>query len=349
MANLQKTIIEIKTGTILKVALIILGLVFLYLIRDVVAIFLFSVVVASAVEPGAAWFNRHRIPWILSVLLVYVISFVILAILFSFIIPPLFNELTSFSSSIPKLINDIAAPGTLLEMIPFDISKALADNIQTFILELKSAIGDIAGGFFQATSSIFGGALSFALIIVVSFYLSVQEKGIENFFRVIVPKEYEEYVVSLWLRSRKKIGGWLQGQILLGVIIGVLVYLGLTILRVKLALSLAILSAIFELIPYFGPVLAAIPAILIAFFQKPVLGFYVLIFFIIIQQFENHLIYPVVIRKAIGVPPIIVILALIIGGKLGGFFGILLAVPIAAVIIEFLNDVAAKKQIGKEV
>jgi predicted PurR-regulated permease PerM len=102
----------------------------------------------------------------------------------------------------------------------------------------------------------------------------------------------------------------------------------LTVLQVKFALSLGILAALFEFIPIFGPILAAIPAIIIAFFQEPILGLLTLILFVIVQQLENHLIYPVVVRKTVGVHPIIVILAMIIGGQLGGFFGILLAIPL---------------------
>ena len=196
-----------------------------------------------------------------------------------------------------------------------------------------------------ATAAFFGGALSLILIIVISFYLSVQEHGIENFLKIVTPREYEGYILDLWARSRRKIGLWLQGQFLLGILVGVLVFLGLTILGVKYALLLAILTAIFEVIPVFGPVMAAIPAVGIAFLQKPVLGLSVLVLYFIVQQFENHLIYPLVVRKTIGVPPLLVVLALVIGGTLGGFFGLLLSVPIAAVLVEVVNDIARKKEI----
>ena len=129
----------------------------------------------------------------------------------------------------------------------------------------------------------------------------------------------------------------------MGLLVGTLVYLGLTVLQVRFALPLAVLASIFELIPIFGPIFAALPAIIIAFFQKPMLGLLTLVLFIIIQQLENHLIYPVVVRKTVGVHPIIVILAIIIGGQLGGFFGVLLAIPISAVVVEISNDIAVRK------
>jgi predicted PurR-regulated permease PerM len=186
---------------------------------------------------------------------------------------------------------------------------------------------------------IFGGVLSFVLIIVLSFYLAVQEAGIENFLRIITPNRHETYVMSLWKRTQIKIGLYMQGQLLLGLIIGILVFLGLTILGIKQALLLACLAAVFELIPIFGPILSAIPAILIGATSGGLsMGLIIAGLYTIIQQFENHLIYPLVVKKIVGVSPIIVILALIVGFKLAGFLGILLSVPISTAIMEYLND-----------
>jgi len=114
-------------------------------------------------------------------------------------------------------------------------------------------------------------------------------------------------------------------------------------------LLLAMLAAIFELIPIFGPILAAIPAVAVATVGGgPAVGLGVTLFYIIIQQFENHLLYPLVVKKVVGVPPLLVILALIIGAKLAGFLGIILSVPIAAAIQEFVHDIQKEKKILKE-
>jgi len=338
MPNITK--IEISTGTFIRALLVVLGLVFLYLIRDVVAVVLLSVVIASAIEPAAQWFMRYRLPRILSVLLVYIISFAILAAAFSLVIPPLFSEISQVSSK--SLFQ--TASGALFEFVP-ELPISISQTLTSLLDNAGVYLEQLAGGFFQATSLVFGGALSFILVVVISFYLSVQERGIENFLRIVTPIEYERYILDLWSRARKKIGGWMQAQILLGLLIGVLVYIGLTVLQIKFALSLAVVAAIFELIPVFGPVLAAIPAVLVAFLQKPILGLVIIIFYFVVQQFENHLIVPVVFKKAVGVPPILVVIALIVGGKLGGFLGLLLAVPLAAVLVEFLNDVVERKQI----
>ena len=120
-------------------------------------------------------------------------------------------------------------------------------------------------------------------------------------------------------------------------------------MQVEYALTFALLAAIFELIPIFGPILSAIPPVMVALIQSPTLALEVGILYIIIQQFENHLIYPLVVRKIVGVPSIMVILALVIGAQIGGFFGLLLAIPLAAVVIEVLDDLNYhKKQAVKE-
>ncbi|MCI5108633.1 MAG: AI-2E family transporter, partial [Candidatus Pacebacteria bacterium] len=144
-------------------------------------------------------------------------------------------------------------------------------------------------------------------------------------------------------RAEKKIGLWFQGQLLLVVIIAILTYLGLTLIGIEHSLLLAVLAGMFELIPLFGPILAGIPAVAIAFLTGGVTkALIVIALYLIIQQFENQLIYPLVVKKVVGVPAIIVILALIAGGTLAGFLGIILSVPIAAVLMELFVDLQKK-------
>ena len=157
---------------------------------------------------------------------------------------------------------------------------------------------------------------------------------------MVSPAKSEKYILNLWKRSQHKIGLWMQGQIVLAIIIAMLVFLGLTLLRVENALLLAVLAGMFEIIPLFGPILAAIPAVTLALVTNGMTSALLVIgLYIIIHQFENQLIYPLVVRKILGVPPIISILALIVGFKLAGFVGLLISVPLATMLMEFLNDV----------
>jgi len=193
-------------------------------------------------------------------------------------------------------------------------------------------------------AGVFGGFLSLILIIVLSFYFAVQETGIDDFLRVITPVKHQEYVINLWKRSKNKIGKWMQGQLMLSLILTVLVFLGLTLLDVKYALLLAVIAGILDLIPIFGSILAAIPAIIIAFVNDGLtLALLVTGLYLIVNQFEANLIYPLVVKKVVGVPPLLVILALIIGFQVAGFLGIILSVPVAAALQEFVSDLQKDK------
>ena len=163
--------------------------------------------------------------------------------------------------------------------------------------------------------------------------------------RIITPAAEQVYVLNLWKRSQEKIGKWIQGQLILAAIVGVLLYLGLTILGVPNALLLSLIAAAFELIPVFGQFIAAVPAVAVGFGSGGVTeALLVAGLYIVIQQFEANLIYPVVVKKVVGIPPLLVILSLLIGFKLVGFLGVLLSVPIAGAVQEFLSDVDKEKK-----
>lgn len=309
---------------------------------------LLSLVIASGIEPAAAWLQKRKIPRVLAVVFIYLAAFMFLGSMFYFIIPTTFSELTIFSDSIPAYLEKPFEAGIVDKIfgpLPVFMREALGSSFSF----LSQYIDNFTAGFFNFASVAVGGVVSFILIIVLSFYLSVQENGVENFLRIVIPTKHEEYAISLWMRWRRKIGYWLQGQILLGFIVGILVYLGLTILQVKYALTFAILAAIFELIPIFGPILSAIPPIIVALLESPWLGMEVAILYVIIQQFENHLIYPLVVRKIVGIPAVVVILALVIGANLGGLLGMLLAVPLATVAMIVLDDVNYRKKHPREI
>jgi predicted PurR-regulated permease PerM len=217
-------------------------------------------------------------------------------------------------------------------------------SLGEIVKQVSTSVSSLSNGFFSTASTIFGGVLSFLLVIVLSFYLSVESDGVTSFLRIVTPAKNEQYIISLWKRSQHKIGLWMQGQIVLAVIVAILVFLGLTLLRIDNALLLAVLAGVLEIIPLFGPIIAAIPAVTLALITNGMTSALVVVgLYIIVQQFENQLIYPLVVKKIVGIPPIVSILALIIGGKLAGFVGLIISVPLATMLMEFLNDVEKDK------
>ena len=136
------------------------------------------------------------------------------------------------------------------------------------------------------------------------------KKGIETFLGSVVPEKYEGYVIDLWKRSELKVGRWMQGQLLLALMVGLVVYIGLSIIGIKYALALGILAMVLEIVPMVGPVLAASPAVFLGFIQSPSLGLWLIVFYTVVQQLENHIIVPKVMQKAVGLNPIIIIIAM---------------------------------------
>lgn len=350
MDNSKHFTFNITSGAILKVLSFAILFAALYYMRDLVLVVLTAVVIASAIEPVILFFKKYKINRLLSVILVYLIFVIFVAGASYIFLPTLIADVSNFLTSLPQYIDKISLWNPLKEDIFSQNNSVVKElglgqplSLRELGVTFSESLNNPQEAILNTLSSIFGGFLSLVLIAVLSFYLAVQEDGVAIFLRIITPLKYEKYVIGLWKRSQLKIGLWMQGQILLGAIVAILVYLGLMIIGVPNALLLALLSFVFEIIPVFGPILAAIPAVLMGLSSGLSVGLFVLGLYLIIQQFENHLIYPLVVKKIVGIPPIMVILALIIGAKLAGFLGIILSVPIASVIVEYIDDIQKDK------
>lgn len=339
--------ISITTGTILATFGIALLVWLLFVLKDLVLIILTAVVLASAVEPGIQWFMKRRAPRLLAVALIYIIIFgTIFGVAYAFF-PPLLKETAGFSAQLPQYLEAINVDDVFNNTI-VNSAREVVDGVPTFqqyIGQFQNVFTATSAGAFKALAGVFGGVVSFILIVVLSIYFAVQETGVDDFLRVILPVQYQRYGVDLWKRSQVKIGLWMQGQLLLSLIAGVLTYLWLTILGVPYSFLLAIFAALTELIPVFGSYIAAAPAVAIGVSVGGVpMALGVIGGFIIINQLQSHLIYPLVVKKVIGVPPLLVIIALIAGAQLAGFLGVLLSVPLAAAISEFVGDIQKSKE-----
>jgi predicted PurR-regulated permease PerM len=353
--------LHISSGSILRAIFIVALCAMAWFLRDILLVLLTSVVFASAIEPITKWFIQHKVPRIPAIILIYAIIASLFGLVFYFFIPAVWADFNALASQLPKALqlelwnplqeSSNVAGTTVGDALSGAFPSSKASDVFGFA---QGTLG--TADIIQTFSVVFGGALSFVLIIVLSFYFAAQERGIEMFLKLVSPKKHQEYVVDLWRRSQEKIGQWFQGQIVLAVLMGVLVYLVLAILGVPNALFLALIAMIMEVIPVFGPILAAVPAVFIAFssgFSNALFtaapgfeaaGYMILVYFVM-QQLENHLIYPQIVNKVVGVPSMVSILALIVGAKTAGFLGIVLAVPVAAILVEYLQDVAKTKNI----
>lgn len=294
-------------------------------------LFLISVIMASAIDPLADTLYRKKVPRALSVLLVYA-AFVGLLVLVGFLlVPPISEQIKQigqadfydkFTEKVGLYRNELTSTG---------IGREIESSIRNFA-------GNFAGTLFQTTKGVVTGFVSVITVLVVSFYLTVEENGMKNVIKHLTPYRHQAYAMKLVNKIQRKMGAWVLGQLALSAVIFGLTYIGLIFLKVDFALVLALIAGILEIIPYIGPILSAIPAIFFAFLQSPGLALAVLILYVVIQQLENHVIVPVVMSKSVGLNPVIVILGILIGGSLGGIIGAVIAVPIISGISVFVSD-----------
>ena len=333
--------IDISYKTFVKFFLVLGGVAAVYFISDILAALLFAVVTASAIEPWILRFKKRGIPRIASVIFIYLSAFFVLAFLLYLVIPVIIAEFNSFQANIYSFQEKLFSGFKSYEDSRFGF---FLDDLQRFLANGPIDFSQFAGGVVGILSFIFGGFMSVTILVVVSFYLAAQENSVENFLRLMVPVEYEEYTVDLWSRSQGKMGRWLRGQMILALLVGVLVFIALTVLEVKYALLFAITAALLETIPVIGPILSAVPAVFVTFIEDPILGGGLILLYFMIQQIESQLFVPIIMKRTVGLNPLIVIIAILVGARFGGILGIFLAVPVASILVEFIMDTDKKKR-----
>lgn len=347
--NIKNMNINIPINTIIRV--VFWGFLVFAIIKlsNLLFVILTAIVIASFVESAVEKLKPRIKNRTLIVFFIYFLVIGIFVVLSYIFIPVFINEMSTLVDSLGKYIPQTSVLNTFQ---PYTIngakdvintissnSSSLSDVIQSG----QNLVSHMSGGFFNIFGQAFGGIFNVVLIFILSLFFSLTDRGVENFIRIVTPLKQEEYMIDLWRRTEKKIGLWFQGQMLLGLIMGVLVYLGLTIMGVKYSLLLAILTAICELIPY-GIFVATIPAALFAFLDGGITTSLVTVgLFLILHQFENYLIYPLIVKNVIGISPLVVILSVLIGGQLAGFWGIVLAIPCAVFLLELFEDIEKKK------
>lgn len=354
MNNATKNInLNISNGTILRVAFWILLFVSLIKLKNLVLVLLTAIVIASFVESAVYRFRKYIKNRVALVVIIYTLCVAILSGIFYIFLPIIVNEVSSLASEIGRYIPEQSMFGNISGST-FNDAKNVVSNIyhdaslEEIVRDAQNLANGVSGGFFPIIVSVFGGIVNLVLILIISFYLSVKEKGIDNFLRIIIPQAQEDYAIDLWKRTERKIGLWMQGQMLVGLIIGVLTYIGLVILGVKYALVLAIITAFSELIP-FGMILAFVPAAIFGYLDGGLTTTVMITgLYIVVQQLEGYFIYPLVVKKIVGISPLVVILSLFAGATLAGFWGIILSIPVAVLLLEFLNDIEKKKILARD-
>lgn len=329
--------INITSATILKVIAIFIVLYVAYLISGVLILFFVALVFSSALDPWVDWLKQKKVPRSLSVLIIYLIAFSVVALVLYLILPPMIKEINDISSNLPDYFNSIVSKYNALKN--FSAQHRVLDQLQGTLGVISNYLQSTASGVFFTVFNIFGGIFSFILVLVLTFYMVVEESAMKKIVWSIAPAKHQAYLMHLINRIQIKLGHWLRGTLILAMTLFTMAYLGLLILGVHYALILALLVGLFSFIPFMGAILGAIPALFIAFTQSPLMALFTLILFYIFHFIEDNFLYPKIMQKAVGLNPVISIMAMLAGFKLAGIIGAVLSIPVTTAIAVFAKDV----------
>lgn len=313
--------VDISHKTIFFIAGFLALLWALFVVRDVIVLLFVAIIFMSGLSPIVDTFQKKlKFPRVLAIGTVYLLLISAIGVLVTLVVTPLLEQTTNLVITLPKLVSSI---------VPAQyIDKSL----------LQTELGNFSKNALSFTLEIFNSFIAFVSVAVLTAYLLIERHNLDRLISQFFIGR-EDRVRRILGKIEDKLGSWLRGQVILSLIIGVLCYVALLAIGVPYAIPLAVLAGLMEVVPVIGPIISAIPAILVAYLLSPVAAVAVGLSYLFIQQMESHFVVPQVMKKAVGLNPLIVILAVAIGGRLLGISGALLAVPITVVIQIITEDV----------
>ena len=353
----QEQQVLFSISNIAKVVLVALLLVilkdFLAEISDIIILFLVSLLFAAAIDPTVDKLEQYKIPRGISVGGIMILLITVLSLFIYSMIPLLSSQLSDLGSKIGLLVENLTN-GTLrvpnfIQPLISEIALELEGTnftaaLQSQILNYSQELSGLAENFLKTVISISNGLANFLIVLVLTYFMSVDEQEIDKFILRISPNKYGHYITVKINNIKQKVGEWLRGQIILMFVVGISTYLGLFLLGTDYAFTLSLIAGVTELVPVIGPWLGLIAAIPIAINQGGSMLLWVVILYFVIQRLENNLFVPIIMKKATGLNPIVVILAMLVGNKFLGIVGIIISIPLAAILSIFLEDILVKKE-----
>lgn len=326
--------IDISWWAVIKVFAVVLVIQFLFQVRDILALLFLVFIFVAALHPIVQKMQR-KMPRIVAVTLVYLALFVIIIGASTIMFQPLANQASNLASIIPDKVNSV-----LPLFSDINNGSELLASVTEGLQQFSGALANFSGNIVNTTFGIFGGIFTAFTVLVLTFYLLLEEKAARHFLDNVLATKNRVQAMRILDKIALKMGSWVRGQLMLMVIIGVIDYIVLVILGVESPLPLAVWGGLMEVVPYLGPILGALPAVVVALVAgTPLQALLVAVLLIVVvQQLEGQFLVPKIMQKAVGLSPVIVILALLIGGKVFGIIGALLAVPVAATIAVLVQE-----------
>lgn len=323
--------IEVSSRTIIFTIFFLILLKVLWISRDLILSLFIAFILMSALKPFVSGLTRAKIPRALAVFLIYIIFLTVFFSAVFLIVPPLFKEATLLLKNLPLIFQTISVDTTLF------------GNLDSFFQFLPNATNQ----FFNLIKNLFSNALFFISTIFFGFYFLLEENLIKRFLMRFFEEGQAQQVAAVFDKVEKRMNAWFWGELTLMTVVGAMTFIGLNLIGMNYVLPLSVLAGLLEVVPNIGPTVSAVPAVIIGFSHSYFLGFTNLALYFIIQQLENNLIVPLVMKKVVGLNPIITLIALIVGGKLAGVMGVLLAVPTTLFLETALIETLTAKKTNK--
>lgn len=305
--------VEISHRTIVFTVLFLMSLWLVYLIRDIILQLFIALLVMAILNPLVTKLSKWKIPRGISVFLTYILFFGIIGAVIAGIVPPLVSQTSSFANNLPKYLDNLG------------VNKVLSEQI---IGQLISQLGNLPGQVVRVGVSIFSNILDVLAVLFFTFYLLLVREKLDDSLGFFFGEEKKHQIGKTIDILETRLGGWARGELMLMTLIGTSTYIGLALLGIPFALPLALLAGLLEIVPYLGPIIAAIPAVLIGLSISPLMALATAALAFLIQQLENYLFVPKVMEKSVGVSPIITLIALAVGLRLAGIIGVVISVPV---------------------
>jgi predicted PurR-regulated permease PerM len=323
--------LDISWGVIFKLALAFFVFYIVYLIRDILLLILFGLIISVLFDPAIDFLQKFRLSRTVSVFLVFVFIFGILGLLVYTISPIFVTEIQQFTQLFPIYFEKIAP---YLSGLGFDSFQ----NMQTFTDALRDWLVNASSSIFSSIAAVFGGIFLVLTVFTIAIFISLEERGIEKMICLVLPKKYENICLDLWHNSQRKISGWFAARLIDMAIVGVMTALACGALDIKYPVLFGLLAAVTDLIPFVGPLLTGVIITVFALLTSVEKAVIIATVFWLIHTIEGSFLTPLIAKKFIDFPAILVLISILIGEKLWGPVGAILAIPLFGILLDFTRD-----------
>jgi predicted PurR-regulated permease PerM len=333
----QQDILDISWKTILKLSLTITAFYFLYQIVDILILFVFAVIIYILFSPAIDYLERRGLPKNISVLTVYFSIFGAFSFLLYLAIPAFSTEFSEFSRLIPTYFDKVSP---YLEGLGVQAFESMSQFLET----IQDSSQEVAVGAFNALSAIFGGVFTTMFVLTMAIFLSLEGRAVEKVINLVFPEKEKNQALVVWRKAKRQVTNWFLVRILACLFVGIISYITFYLFDVQYALLFSLIAGLFNFIPYIGPIVAAGIFFVVILMDSAWKALFAVIAFGIIQIIEGSALTPILSKKYMGVSPVLVLIALTVGGTLWGFMGAFLAIPLLGIIFEFFTEFLERRK-----